>query len=100
MLCTTSLSRYCELLTASQAVVVDDTQQATSDGKGPVQMAIHSELSRQLDYAMNRLPYKQKEAIVLYLHGRLKFRAIGRLQNVSTKTAHKRYRAGYTEAGR
>ena len=77
-----------------QAVVVDDTRQATSDGKGPVQMAIHSELSRQLDYAMNRLPYEQREAIVLYLHGRLKFRAIGRLQNVSTKTAHKRYRAG------
>jgi DNA-directed RNA polymerase specialized sigma24 family protein len=47
-----------------------------------------------LDYAMNRLPYEQREAIVLYLHGRLKFRAIGRLQNVSTKTAHKRYRAG------
>jgi DNA-directed RNA polymerase specialized sigma24 family protein len=43
---------------------------------------------------MTRLPYEQKEAIVLYLHGRMKFKAIAKLQNVSTKTAHTRYRAG------
>lgn len=77
-----------------QAGAVADCQQATSDGDGPVQMAIRSELSRQLDEAMNKLPYEQREAIVLYLHGRLKFKTIGRLQNVSTKTAHQRYRAG------
>lgn len=43
---------------------------------------------------MNRLAYEQREAIVLYLHGRMKFKAIGELQKVSTKTAHTRYRAG------
>ena len=43
---------------------------------------------------MSRLAYEQREAIVLYLHGRMKFKAIGELQKVSTKTAYTRYRAG------
>jgi DNA-directed RNA polymerase specialized sigma24 family protein len=43
---------------------------------------------------MNQIPYEQREAIILHLHGRMKFRAIAELQNVTTKTAHSRYRAG------
>jgi RNA polymerase sigma-70 factor (ECF subfamily) len=77
-----------------QAVAVDDAELVVSDGKGPVQLVIQSELSQRLDSAMSRLPFEQREAVVLYLHGRMKFKAIGRLQKVSTKTAYTRYRAG------
>jgi DNA-directed RNA polymerase specialized sigma24 family protein len=74
--------------------MVNDARNSTSNEKGPVQLAIQSELSQQLDSAMNRLPYELREAVVLYLHGCMKFKAIGELQRVSTKTAHKRYRTG------
>ena len=77
-----------------QAVAVNEARQAMPDGNGPVQLVMQSELSQQLGSAMNRLPYEQREAIVLYLHGRMKFKAIAQLQKVSIKTAHTRYRAG------
>ena len=77
-----------------QTVAVNDVEQAAADEKGPVQLVVQSELSQQVGSAMSRLPYEQREAIVLYLHGRMKFKAIGELQKVSTKTAYTRYRAG------
>ncbi len=77
-----------------QTVAVDDAEQVAADDTGPVQLVMRSELSQQLGSAMSRLTYEQREAIVLYLHGRMKFKAIGELQNVSTKTAYTRYRAG------
>ena len=77
-----------------QTVAANDAEQVTSNCSGPVQLVIQRELSRQLDSAMSRLPYEQREVIILYLHGRMKFKAIGELQKVSTKTAYTRYRAG------
>ena len=77
-----------------QTTAVNDAEQVASDDKGPVQLVIQSELSRQLGSAMSRLPYEQREAVVLYLHGRMKFKTIAELQKVSIKTAHTRYRAG------
>lgn len=77
-----------------KTVLVNDAGQVPSDDKGPVQWIVQTELSRQLDTAMSRLPYEQREAVVLYIHGRMKFKAIAKVQNVSTKTAHTRYRAG------
>ena len=77
-----------------QTVVGNDAEQVASADTGPVQLVIRSELSQQLGSAINRLAYEQREAIVLYLHGRMKFKAIGELQKVSTKTAYTRYRAG------
>jgi RNA polymerase sigma-70 factor (ECF subfamily) len=77
-----------------QTVVVTDAEQVASDDDEPVHLVIKSELSQQLGSAMSRLPYEQREVIVLYLNGQMKFKAIAQLQKVSTKTAHTRYRAG------
>ena len=43
---------------------------------------------------MRQLAYEQREAIVLRLHGGMKFKAIAKLQDVSDKTAQSRYRYG------
>jgi RNA polymerase sigma-70 factor (ECF subfamily) len=43
---------------------------------------------------MTELPYEQREAIVLRLHGDLRFRQIAEIQEVSTKTAQSRYHYG------
>ena len=77
-----------------QAVAGGDAKLVASNDKGPVQLAVQSELSQRLGLAMSRLPFEQREAVVLYLHGRMKFKTIARLQKVSTKTAYTRYRAG------
>jgi len=77
-----------------RTILANGDGQASSDNNGPVQWIIQTELSRQLDEAMSRLPYEQREAVVLYLHGQIKFKAIAKVQNVSIKTAHTRYRAG------
>ena len=77
-----------------QIIEVNDTEQVAADDNGPVHLVVQSELLQQVGSAMSRLPYEQREAIVLYLHGRMKFKAIGEFQKVSTKTAHKRYRDG------
>lgn len=76
------------------AAPATDGGEVPSEDNDPVQLAVQSELSRQLGSAMGQLPYEQKEAVVLYLHGRMKFKTIARLQNVSIKTAHSRYRTG------
>ena len=76
-------------------VVLDhDSMSISSDDNAPVRLVMKDELTQHLGMAMSRLPYEQREAIVLYLHGQMKFKTIAKLQNVSIKTAHTRYRAG------
>lgn len=78
----------------NKAVRVNEAEQLKSKVDEPVQLVIQSEELRRLGFALSRLAYEKREAVVLRLHGRMKFKTIARLQNVSTKTAHSRYRAG------
>jgi RNA polymerase sigma-70 factor (ECF subfamily) len=77
-----------------QVFPVDRTEKVKSNDDLPLQLVMHSEVLQKLDFAMNQIPYEQREAIVLHLHGRMKFKTIAGLQKVSIKTAHTRYRAG------
>ena len=77
-----------------RTVTVNEAREYVSDAAGPVQMVINSEQLQRLSEAMTELPYEQREAVVLHLHGGLKFRKIAGLQNVSIKTAQSRYRYG------
>ncbi len=77
-----------------QTAAVNEPEQTTSDAKSPVQLVICSEELHKLSYAMTELPYEQREAIVLRLHGDLRFRQIAKLQDISIKTAQSRYRYG------
>jgi RNA polymerase sigma-70 factor (ECF subfamily) len=77
-----------------KTVEVDQTGRIASNSDGPVQLVANSEQLQRLSQAMTQLPYEQREVIVLYLHGGLKFRQIAGLQNVSIKTAQSRYRYG------
>jgi len=86
--------RDCRRKKRPQTIGADDAERVASDNSGPVHLVVQSELSQQLGSAMSRLPYEQREALVLYLHAQMTFKAIAELQEVSTKTAHTRYRAG------
>ncbi|NQV32599.1 MAG: sigma-70 family RNA polymerase sigma factor [Phycisphaeraceae bacterium] len=77
-----------------QAIAAEDFLRVVSDDKGPLQLVTQSELSLKIGSAISRLPYEQREAVVLYLNGQMTFKTIAQFQKVSTKTAHTRYRAG------
>lgn len=77
-----------------QTLINNETEQLTSEKNEPVQLVIQNEEQKKLGFAMNQLPYEQREAIVFYLHGEMKFKAIAKMQEVSIKTAHSRYKAG------
>jgi len=62
--------------------------------KSTLHLAINSEQLRKLSDAMTELPYEQREAIALRIHGNMRFQKIAELQNVSTKTVQSRYRYG------
>jgi RNA polymerase sigma-70 factor (ECF subfamily) len=78
----------------NQTIKVNEAEQLISKDNEPVRLVIQSEELQKLGFAMSRLPYEQREAVVLHLHGRMKFKTIAELQQVSIKTAHSRYRAG------
>lgn len=69
-------------------------QRKPAEIESPVQLAISTEESTKLQRAMTELPYEQREAIVLHLHGEMRFRQIARVQKVSAKTVQSRYRYG------
>ncbi len=65
-----------------------------SDSNTPAKWVIFSEQMHRLNDALARIPDSQREAIVLHLHGGMKFREIAALQNDSIHTIKSRYRYG------
>jgi DNA-directed RNA polymerase specialized sigma24 family protein len=49
----------------------------------------------QLGKALNQLPHEQREAIMLRLHGGLRFAQIAKLQEVPIRTVESRCRYGF-----
>jgi len=72
----------------------DKTVPLISTIKRPDQWIIYNEQFRQINNALDQLPYEQKEAVILHIQGRMKFREIAGLQDTSVKTALSRYRYG------
>ena len=58
----------------------------------PELSAVNSEVQQMLSTAIGKLPYEQREALILHLEGGLMFKQIALLQQVPTNTAWSRYR--------
>jgi RNA polymerase sigma-70 factor (ECF subfamily) len=75
---------------------------AGSDRVGPIPGQSHEpdhwitykEDAKRISVALAQIPCEQREAVVLHLHGDMKFREIAKLQDVSIKTVQSRYRYG------
>ena len=65
-----------------------------SEQNGADQWAMLNEESTRISNAFVQVPFEQREAVVLHLHGGMKFREIAGLQGVSIKTIQSRYRYG------
>jgi RNA polymerase sigma factor (sigma-70 family) len=70
----------------------DDTLISKSDN--PEQAVINDEMSVRINNALSELPYEQREAVILHLKGKLRFREIAVLQNASINSVQGRYRYG------
>ena len=77
-------------------VSLDEAKPAStvSDSKTPEQCVVCDEEFQHFYKAMAQLPYVQKEAVILHIQGRLKFKEIAKLQGTSIKTTLSRYSYG------
>jgi len=73
---------------------LDDVGPAVSNSKAPDQCTVCDEEFQHLYKAMAQLPYEQKEAVILHIQGRVKFKEIAKLQGTSIKTTLSRYSYG------
>jgi RNA polymerase sigma factor (sigma-70 family) len=76
------------------SVSLDEAEPTASNFKTPDEYLTCEEDFKQLYEAISRLPYEQKEAVLLHIQGKLKFREIAAMQGISTKTALSRYNYG------
>jgi len=73
---------------------LNDADSAAADSERPEKWIIAGERLRQLNDALGRIPYEQREVVILHLQAEMKFRAIAKSQNVSINTVQSRYRYG------
>ncbi len=67
---------------------------ATPSAEAPVETVACNEQLELLSGALAELPFEQREALLLHLHGQMTFRAIAKARQISTNTAKSRYRYG------
>jgi RNA polymerase sigma-70 factor (ECF subfamily) len=72
----------------------DVMESASSSSEGPMENAIGTEEYCELQDLLSRLPYEQREVIVLHLHHEMRFREIAKGLGISINTAQSRYRYG------
>jgi RNA polymerase sigma-70 factor (ECF subfamily) len=70
---------------------LDDADQSVDE---PLETLVCNEQLEMLSGALAELPFEQREALMLHLHGQMTFQAIARARQISTNTAKSRYRYG------
>jgi RNA polymerase sigma-70 factor (ECF subfamily) len=78
----------------SQALSLEQACSAPPQLSEPSQVIICNEQLRLLSSALTKLPYEQREAIVLHIHGQMRFRVIAKSLGISVNTVKGRYRYG------
>ena len=73
---------------------VNEAKSVVSKAKRPEQWIICNEQLAQLSNGLAQIPYEQREVLILYLQGGMRFRVIAKYQGVSINTVQSRYRYG------
>jgi RNA polymerase sigma factor (sigma-70 family) len=73
-------------------IALDEASSAAAKTNNPEWHAIFGEELRQLSWALQQLPYEQREVLILHTYSGMKFKAIARQQSVSINTVQGRYR--------
>jgi len=77
-----------------QAIASDESMFLKSRAYEPVSTAIRNEEMQIISDALKQLPYEQREVVILHTRGRMTFKAIAKLRQVSVRTVHSRYNYG------
>ena len=94
-LTTCVLNKSRDMLRASSKFMVDITKAVDiASPANTVRLIISNERSETIAMALSQLPYEQREVIVMYFKGGMKFRQIAKLQDASINTVQSRYRYG------
>jgi RNA polymerase sigma factor (sigma-70 family) len=81
-------------LNKHQAVHLDYPDLLCSKSGDSGSAAICNEYMQRLSTALEQIPYKQREAVILHIRGQMTFKAIAESQKVSIQTVQSRYRYG------
>ena len=92
--CVANCARDRNRLRSARNVGLDAAEDMETGSDDPVACAIGSEQARRLQDVLGRLPYEQREIIVLHLHQEMRFREIAEALGVSINTVQSRYRYG------
>lgn len=77
-----------------ERVGLDEVWDRALESKSPDECVACEEEFRNLYNALAVLPYEQREAIVLHIQGKMKFREIAEIQETFIKTVQSRYEYG------
>ncbi|UCG57643.1 MAG: sigma-70 family RNA polymerase sigma factor [Phycisphaerales bacterium] len=77
-----------------RTVGLEDAVQIVSKDKTPHEWIVCSEELRRWSDILARLPFEQREVVILHLRAGMKFRQIAKLQGISVNTVKGRYRYG------
>ena len=93
-ICSTNLARDKMRSKKEKSENLDLLGPVMSYSENPEQRTMEKEELRRLRTAVSKLPYEQREVVVLHLKSGLKFKEIAELQGVSVNTIQGRYRYG------
>ncbi|MHC4582642.1 MAG: RNA polymerase sigma factor [Planctomycetota bacterium] len=93
-ICVRNLARDRMRAQKRRSETLDSAEPVVSGPNDPQRNAAEREELTRLRRALSRIPYEQREAVILHLKGGMKFKEIARLQGVSLSTTHGRYRYG------
>jgi RNA polymerase sigma-70 factor (ECF subfamily) len=92
--CVANCARDRNRLRSGRDVGLDAAEGIGCDSDGPAEYAAGCEQTGRLRDLLGRLPYEQREIIVLHLHHGMRFREIAEARGVSINTVQSRYRYG------
>ncbi len=92
--CVANCARDRNRLRAGRDVGLGAAEVVDADCAEPLEGVARREESGRLEDLLARLPYEQREVIVLHLHHEMRFRQIAEMLGVSINTVQSRYRYG------
>ena len=92
--CVANAARDRNRLRSRRDVGLEATEGMQSDSGDPVEHMIDCERSDRSTQLLGRLPYEQREIIVLHLHQEMRFKEIAEALGISINTAQSRFRYG------
>jgi RNA polymerase sigma-70 factor (ECF subfamily) len=92
--CIANLSRDRVRARKREPVGMNKTDMTIPDYKIPSHALISAEELNRLREAISKVPYEQREVVILHLQGRRTFRQIAESQGVAIGTVQSRYRYG------